>query len=295
MKRWTSVYPTGREVTLLLGSEKEAESCQTGEGTPRVAEVLSLSALLANKQKPGRAGSCATFPVRGSQGWHWAARITERAQGSLLADPPAVAASGRPAGPAQCAATRAQSAPHARGPAGALDYKSQQAQRQRGAGSGAIPRDPARWEAPRRTQRRPEGGERGRGRGRRGPEPCVPGRGLAGQRRAALGAVSAAGKAPTARSRLGGRRRAAEGPGARGSAALTSERTQPQPCAPERSGHCPGASAPALAAPCCLRFNGCSAGRRVGVRAAAAREGARASLLRGRPRSMAPRSPRTAR
>lgn len=40
MKRWTPVYPTGREVTLLLGSEKEAESCQTGEGTLRVAEVL---------------------------------------------------------------------------------------------------------------------------------------------------------------------------------------------------------------------------------------------------------------
>lgn len=33
------VYPMGREVTRLLGSEKEAESCQAGEGTLRVAEV----------------------------------------------------------------------------------------------------------------------------------------------------------------------------------------------------------------------------------------------------------------
>lgn len=267
----------------------------SGGGGDPACRRGSLSALLANKQKRGRAGSRATLSVPRRWGWHGAVGITERAQGSQHSDQQALAASGHPAGPAQCAATRAQSAPHARGPVGAMDYKSQQAQRQRGAGSGAIPRDPARWEAPRRTQRRPEGGERGRGRGRRGPEPCVPGRGLAGQRRAALGAVSAAGKAPTARSRLGGRRKAAEGPGARGSTALTSARTQPQQCAPEQSGHCPGASAPALAARRCLRFNGCSAGRRVGVQAAAAREGARASLLRGRPRSMAPRSPRTAR
>lgn len=224
MKRWTPVYPTGREITLLLGSEKEAESCQKGEGDP-ARRRGSLSVLLANKQKRGRAGSRATFPVPRRGGRHGAMGLTDRAQGSQLVDRPAEAASGCPAGPAQCAATRAQSAPHARGPGGAMDYKSQQAQRQRGAGFGAIPRDPARWEAPRRTQWRLEGGERGRGRGRRGPEPCVPGRGLAGQRRAALGAVSAAGKAPTARSRLGGRRREAEGPGARGSAALTSARS----------------------------------------------------------------------
>lgn len=236
----------------------------------------SLRDLLANKQKRGRAGLRTTFPVPRRGDWHRAVGTADRARGGQeqLADPPAAVASEHPAGPAQRAATRAQSAPHARGPVGAKDYKSQHSQRQRGAGSGAIPRDPARWEAPRRTQWRPEGGERGRGRGRRGPGPCVPGRGLAGQRRAALGAVSAAGKAPTARSRLGGRRRAAEGPGARDSAALTSARTQPQPCAPEQSGHCPGASAPALAAPRCLRFNGCSAGRRVGLQAAAAREGA---------------------
>lgn len=108
----------------------------------------SLSALLANKQKRGRAGSRATLSVPRLWGWHGAVGLTETAQGSQHSDQQAVAASGHPAGPAQCAATRAQSAPHARGPAGAMDYKSQQAQRQRGAGSGAIPRDPARWEAP---------------------------------------------------------------------------------------------------------------------------------------------------
>lgn len=108
-------------------------------------------------------------------------------------------------------AARVPRSPQARTPTRA-DYKSQEAQRQRGAGPGAIPRDPARWEALRTTQRRrPEGGERagGRGRGRRGPEPCVPGRGPAGQ--AAGGARSrrrglhgAGGSVPARRAAHGG-------------------------------------------------------------------------------------------
>lgn len=40
MKRWTPVYPTGREVTLPLGSERRQKVARRGRGTPRVAEVL---------------------------------------------------------------------------------------------------------------------------------------------------------------------------------------------------------------------------------------------------------------
>lgn len=180
--------------------------------------------------------------------------------------------------------------PRSRRDAGAARTTSPRKPRgRRGAGPGAIPRDPARWEAPRRTQR-PEGGERraggaGRGRGRRGPEPCVPWRGPAGL--AAGGAGNglrglhgACGSVPARRAARGrlsagfpGRRaaqHAARGPAAR----------------PERCGHCPGAGPRPRSAERGgrLGFNGCSAGQRLGVEAAAAQEGARASLPRGRPR-----------
>lgn len=160
----------------------------------------------------------------------------------------------------------------------------------RGAEPGAIPRDPARWEAPRRTQR-PEGGERAGGRGEGGggadvgQSPACQGGGRPGWRHWEAG--SAACTAPAARSRLGGRRTAgsAHGPSVPSSAAR-STRTHTEAGRPERRGHCPGAGPRPRSSERggCLGFNGCSEGQRLGVEAAAAQEGARASLLWGWPR-----------
>lgn len=112
----------------------------------------------------------------------------------------------------------------------------------RGAEPGAIPRDPARWEAPLRTQwlrqRRPEGGERAGGRGGGGADvgwsAACQGGGWPGRRLAALGAGFAAGTALAARSRLGERRTevAARGAPARRVAQHAARRPTPRRGAP---------------------------------------------------------------
>lgn len=160
----------------------------------------------------------------------------------------------------------------------------------RGAGPGAIPRDPARWEAPRRTQR-PEGGERAGGRGEGGggadvgQSPACQGGGRPGwrhweraqrlARRLRLGPGSA-----------GGARQAQRGGPSVRSSAARGARTRTAAGRPERRGHCPGAGPRPRSSERggCLGFNGCSEGQRLGVEAAAAQAGARASLLWGRPR-----------
>lgn len=160
----------------------------------------------------------------------------------------------------------------------------------RGAEPGAIPRDPARWEAPRRTQR-PEGGERtgGRGEGGGGADvgrsPACQGGGRPGwrhweraqrlARRLRLGPGSAGGARQAQR----------RGPSAPSSAAR-STRTYTAAGRPERRDYCPGAGPRPRSSERggCLGFNGCSEGQRLGVEAAAAQEGARASLLWGWPR-----------
>lgn len=180
------------------------------------------------------------------------------------------------------------------GPRRGADYKSQEAQRRARAEPGAIPRDPARREAPRRTQRRrPEGGERAGGRGAGGGgadvgrSPACRGGGRPGRRRAALGAGSAACAAPAARSRLGWRRTAGAARGPRRAGQRSTQSADPRRGrAPRAARPLPGGRplAPALGARRLPGFNGCSAGQRLGVEGAEAQEGARASLLRGRPR-----------
>lgn len=84
----------------------------------------------------------------------------------------------------------------------------------------------------------------------------------------------------------GGARQAQRGVLGAPSGAARSTRTRGAAGRPERCGHCPGAGPRPRSAERggCLGFNGCSAGQRLGVEAAAAQEGARASLPRGRPR-----------
>lgn len=128
----------------------------------------------------------------------------------------------------------------------------------RGAEPGAIPRDPARWEAPRRTQqRRRAASERAGGRGAGGGgadvglSPACQGGGWPGRRRAALGEGSAACTAPAARSRLGGRRTAGSARGPRRAGRRSTQRADPRGGRASRAARpLPGGrpSAPALGA-----------------------------------------------
>lgn len=133
-------------------------------------------------------------------------------------------------------------------------------------------------------QQRPEGGERAGGRGGGGADvgwsAACQGGGWPGRRLAALGAGFAAGTALAARSRLGERR--TEGL-ARGSGWRSTRRADPRRrAALPSAGPLPGGrpSAAALGARRLPGFNGCSAGQCLEVEAAAAQEGAGASLLR---------------
>lgn len=120
-------------------------------------------------------------------------------------------------GPQLRTGPRRPHAPSPRSPRGADAARTtspRKPRERRGAGPGAIPRDPARWEAPledavdaaaaaaaggRRARRRA-----GRRRGRRGLERCVPGRGLAGPAAGGTGSwlrgwYGAGGSVPTRR------------------------------------------------------------------------------------------------
>lgn len=231
----------GTHVTLGKGGRKLKNG--TGEPTKCGLGMLASrrgcwSQQLGNKQKrappPGSQGAGQRRGRRTGPG-----REPGRAGGRRRDGP----ASSSP-GPRPRAWHPAPRAPPPAVPAGrgrGADYKSQEAQRQaRGGawrnspGSGAL--GSAAEDAAAAGGRRVRGrAGRGRRRGRRGPEPCVPGRGPAG--RAALGAGCASRTVPAARSRLGGRRAAARrgGLGALGGAAR-SARTLAAAGRPERRG-----------------------------------------------------------
>lgn len=225
------------EKALVSLSQKETESLKMGvgggevtkrgRGPRRAAEAPPARQLETNKNAGGVAhrlpGAEAPGRAPGSAGTRGESRGRARGRES---ESPAPRPGARPrVGPG------ASCAPPPRGPGGAPTQRGLQVPGSPEAGAGrGLAQFPGIWRAGKRRGGRSGGGRRargragrgrGRGRGRRGPEPCVPGRGLAGQaaggaRSGLRGLHGACGSVPARRaahSRLG-----AGGPGAPGGA-----------------------------------------------------------------------------